>query len=248
MILAMFLPRNNLEKVWFFEKIFLLTNISMKIVLEMLFFSLSNTNFKFSELKKSIWRFNNTIKILSTICQIKLISKRKFTKAAINENFKTFMMHMSIPKAEISIYQMQAAQISALYWVKVHTKIPFKYANFSNSFSFNLAIKSLENISINKYVIKFVKEKQSFYKLSYTLNLVKVKTLKTYIETYLKTRLIYNSKSSSDVSIYINKKLSDNFCLYVNYRDIKILTMKYWYLFPLIDILLDWLSRAKRFT
>lgn len=49
---TMFSFYDNLKKVWFFEKTFLLANTSMEVVLEMLFLSFSNAGIKFAELGK----------------------------------------------------------------------------------------------------------------------------------------------------------------------------------------------------
>lgn len=43
--LTRFSLQDNLEMVWFFNKSFLLTNINIKVVLEMFFLALSNTDF-----------------------------------------------------------------------------------------------------------------------------------------------------------------------------------------------------------
>lgn len=37
--------QNSLEKIWFFEEIFLLVNTSIEVILEMLFLTFSNANF-----------------------------------------------------------------------------------------------------------------------------------------------------------------------------------------------------------
>lgn len=47
-----------------------------------------------------------------------------------------------------------------------------------------------KDIGINGYTIKLIKEKQLFYEPIYTLNLVKLETLKIYLKTYLKTGFI----------------------------------------------------------
>lgn len=47
-----------------------------------------------------------------------------------------------------------------------------------------------ENTSIDEYTIKLVDDKQSPYKSIYVLSLIKLKTLQTYIKTYLKTGFI----------------------------------------------------------
>ncbi len=48
----------------------------------------------------------------------------------------------------------------------------------------------LENSGINKHAIELIEEKQLPYKPVYTLSLVKLKTLKAYMETHLKTGFI----------------------------------------------------------
>lgn len=54
MILIRFLFQDSLKKIRFFEKTFLLTDISIKIVLETPFLSLSNTDIKFAERLKRV--------------------------------------------------------------------------------------------------------------------------------------------------------------------------------------------------
>lgn len=52
-----------------------------------------------------------------------------------------------------------------------------------------------ENTGMNEYTIKLIKDKQPPYRPIYTLNSVKLETLKAYIETHLTTRFIQSSKS-----------------------------------------------------
>lgn len=49
MTLTKFLLQNSLQGIRFFEKIFLLTNTSIKVILGMFFLSFSNTKVKFAE-------------------------------------------------------------------------------------------------------------------------------------------------------------------------------------------------------
>lgn len=74
-----------------------------------------------------------------------------------------------------------------------------------------------ENISINKYTIKLIEEKQSLYRPIYAFIPVELEILKTYIKTYLKIGLIQISKFLAGVFILINKKLDDNFYLCIDY-------------------------------
>lgn len=59
-----------------FQKIFLLANISVEVVLRMFFLILSNANIQFPE-KKLTWRFYTTAKALLTTKQLGVIIKKK---------------------------------------------------------------------------------------------------------------------------------------------------------------------------
>lgn len=63
-------------------------------------------------------------------------------------------------------------------------------------FSIYLAIELPKNTYINEHAIKLVKNKQPLYNFIYTINLIKLETLKTYIKTYLKTGFIWFFKLS----------------------------------------------------
>ncbi len=65
-----------------------------------------------------------------------------------------------------------------------------KYADYTNVFLTELAIELPENANINKYINKLINEKQSSYKPIYSLSLVKLESLKTYIKTHLKIGFI----------------------------------------------------------
>lgn len=84
---------------------------------------------------------------------------------------------------------------------KASTKILTKYSNYANILLFNLAIELPKNMEINKYTIKLIDNKQSLYWPIYILNLVKLETLKTYIETYLRQRFTQPSKSLISILI-----------------------------------------------
>lgn len=79
-------------------------------------------------------------------------------------------------------------------------------------------MKLPENTGINKYIIKLIKDKQLLYGIIYAFSIVELVTLKTYIETYLKTGFIWPSNSSADIPIFSDKKLNCNLCLYINLK------------------------------
>lgn len=69
---------------------------------------------------------------------------------------------------------------------------------------------------MNKYTIKLIDGKKPPYRPIYALSLVKLETLKAYIETYLKTGFIQAFKSLTGIPILFDKKPDDSFCQYVN--------------------------------
>lgn len=69
----------------------------------------------------------------------------------------------------------------------------------------------LKNIGIDEHTIKLLKNMQPLYGPIYALRLVELEILKTYIETYLKTRLIQPFKSLTSTSILFDKKSNKSF-------------------------------------
>ncbi len=105
-----------------------------------------------------------------------------------------------------------------------------------------------DNTRINEYAIELIDGKQSLYRLIYTLSPVELETLKTYIETHLKTGFIRPSKLFAGAPILLDKKPDGSLRRYVNYRGLNNLTIKNQYLLPLIGEFLDRLDQVKQFT
>ncbi len=104
------------------------------------------------------------------------------------------------------------------------------------------------NTGINKHAIELIEEKQPPYGLIYALSPVELETLKAYIETHLKTRFIWPSKSPIDAPILFDKKPDGSFRLCVNYQGLNNLTITNRYPLPLIGEALDCLGLVKQFT
>ena len=100
-------------------------------------------------------------------------------------------------------------------------------------------MKLPENTSINTHAIKLEKGKKPLYRPIYSLELVKLKTLKTYIETHLKTGFICASKSFAGASILFDKKPHGGLWLCVNYQGLHNLTIRNQYPLSLINKALD---------
>lgn len=83
-----------------------------------------------------------------------------------------------------------------------------------------------KNTDINKYIIELVEDKQSLYRRIYSLQSMKLETLKTYIETYLKTGFIWPSKSLAGIPIFFDQKLDRSLHFCINYQGLNNLTIK----------------------
>ena len=105
-----------------------------------------------------------------------------------------------------------------------------------------------ENTGINKHTIELQNGKQPPYGPIYSPGPVELETLKTYIETHLKTGFIQPSKSPAGAPILFDKKPDGSLRLCVDYQGLNNLTIKNRYPLPLIGEALDRLGRANRFT
>lgn len=166
----------------------------------------------------------------------------KFMKAAFNKFFGKFVIYVATLEIPVSIITMQPQRKRLLITFKqdkAMTEILIEYNNFVDVFSPNLAIDFLDCIGINKYDIKLVKSKLSLYGPIYSISLVELETLKTYIETHLKIGFIHLFKSPVKVPIVFNIKSHKSFYLYVNYQDSNNLIIKNCYSLSPISELLD---------
>ena len=140
----------------------------------------------------------------------------------MNEESKTFVIYITVLEilpglAGMTMHLSHTALIAGLKQDKASTKVLPKYLDHIDIFCFDLAIELLENTRINGHPIKLQQGKQPPYGLIYSLEPVELETLKTYIETHLKTGFIQPSKSLTSAPILFNKKLDNNLCLYINY-------------------------------
>ena len=94
---------DKLGRARFFQETFLLANISAVVVLGMLFLTLSNANVQFVE-KELTWRSYTTAKALLTTKRVELIDRKEFAKAALDENFETFVIHVASLKLVSGIH------------------------------------------------------------------------------------------------------------------------------------------------
>ena len=107
MIIADYLVKNKLEWVRFFYGTFLLANISLEIVSEMLFLTFSKANVRFAK-REFVWRTYMAAETLLTTKRVEIINKREFAAVALNRDDKIFVVYIAAlakPKA-IPIYSL----------------------------------------------------------------------------------------------------------------------------------------------
>ena len=106
----------------------------------------------------------------------------------MNENFKTIVVHVASLNLALEIHLDKGAKIVFLLTKEI--KIPDKYSDFADVFLEKKALVLPERTNLNEHAIKLEDGKQLLYKPIYSLKPVKQETLKTYIETHLKTGFI----------------------------------------------------------
>ena len=149
--------------------------------------------------------------------------------------------------AGMAIHLSRKSQILALIQDEAPIKVPYKYGDYADVFSFDLAIELPENSGINESAIKLQDGKQPPYGPIYSLKPMELETLKTYIKTHLKTGFIQPSQSLTSALIPFNKKPDSSLWQCINYWGLNNLTIQNWYPLPLIGEALDRLGRAKQF-
>lgn len=147
MILVSFKIEDKLKKAQFFQKIFLLANTSVKMILKIFLLTFSYVNMSFLE-QKLIWKFYIVAKALLTIKQVKCINKKEFAKVTLNENNETFIVHMTFSslrkKPTMTIHPAKKTQIVLL--LAQYVKILAKYLDFPDVFVEKKALVLLERI------------------------------------------------------------------------------------------------------
>ena len=184
------------------------------MVLSIFFLTFSNANVQFIEIEL-IWRSYTIAENLPITKRVKLISKKKFAKPALDENSKTFVIHVTFFNLVLVIYLDKKAQIASFFIKKV--KISDKYLDFTNVFFKEKVLVVPEHGKLNQHAINLENGKQPPYGLIYSLVPVELETLKIYIKTHLKTGFIQRFKSLSSASILFDKNPDSNFRLCFNY-------------------------------
>ena len=217
MVIADFQVKDKISRPRFLQKTFLVTNTKFDVILGMLFLKISNADMLFDK-EIFTWKIYTTNNALPTTKQVQIVDSEEFVIAALDINNKMFVMHITIWKQEeIPVYFENQAQIRALLFDKASTEVPAAYSNYNNIFSVEYAIEFLENTKINKHAIKLEESQQLPFKSIYSLRLVELKILKTYIKTNLANGFIQPFILSIGALILFDRKLDGSFRFYINY-------------------------------
>ena len=163
---------------------------------------------------------------------------------ALDSEQKVFVIHVATLFLPIKVYPDWGVQIATLIADKAFVIIPAEYLDFKDVFSKEFAVMLSEHTEINTHVIDLEESKQLPYSSIYSLGLVKLETLKTYIKTNLANSFIRPSKSPAIAPILFDKKPNGNFWLYVNYQSLNNIIIKNWYPLPLVGESLNYLGRT----
>ena len=252
-VVAVFSVADKANQVKFFEKTFLVANISPEVVFEMLFFTLSGVDIDFLgwEIR---WRTYTTKKFLPTTRCIELVGKKEFAAAMLDPEHKIYLVYVGLvsfivllSSSLLDVHLFRRPQIAGLIAKKAFTKVPIKYLDFVDIFSLDLASELFEHTWIKNHAIELINGQQPSYGPIYYLGPVELETLKAYIETNPANRFIRLSKSPASTFILFDQKSNGLFWLYVDYQELNNLMIKNRYLLSLIGELLNRLGRTKRF-
>ena len=155
----------------------------------------------------------------------------------MDEKSETFFVHLAVLNLIPGIHPDRAAQIASLLAKKI--RIPDKYSDFANVFLEEKTLVLPERTKLNEHAINLEDSKQPPYGPIYSLDLMELETLKTYIETHLKTGFIRPSKSPAGAPILFDKKPDGSLHLCVDYKGLNNPTIKNPYLLLLIGESLD---------
>ena len=245
MVIASFLLKDKLGKVCFFQETFLVADTQIKVILGMPFLTFSNVDIWFAE-RELVWRTYSATEALPTSQRVEIIDKKEFATAALNEEEETFVLYMAALSVDSNVHPSWQAQIALLDVKKV--TITSEYTDYTDLFSPDSAAELPKHIGINDHPINLIDDKQPPYGLIHILGPVKLEMLKTYLKTNLANDFIRPSKFPASAPILFIRKKDGNLQLYIDHQGLNNLTIKNWYLLPLIGESLDRSGRAKRFT
>ena len=248
MVITDFQIEDKASRPRFFQETFLVADTKFEVILGMPFLKINNADVSFGE-GTLTWRTYTINEALPTTEQVQIVDPKEFVIAALDVDSETFMVHVAIREREkMPVHSKRQAQVGVLLFDKAPTEVPAKYSDYSDVFSAENVAELPENTGMNEHAIELEEGKQPPFGLIYSLGLVELETLKTYIETNLANGFIRPSKFPAGAPILFDRKPDGSLRLCVDYRGLNNITIKNRYPLPLIGESLDRLGRARRFT
>ena len=149
------------------------------------------------------------------------VAIREQEEMAMNPDKKAQSRAQNQDKAQVGFQSRAQAQekakIGALLFNKAPIEVPAEYSDYSNVFLAENAVELPENSGMNEHAIELEEDKQPPFRPIYSLGLVKLETLKIYIETILANDFIRPFKSPAEAPILFDRKPDRSFRLCVDY-------------------------------
>ena len=127
MVVAAFWVVNKANQVRFFEKIFLVANVSLEEVFGMSFLTLRDADVDFL-LRDLRWRIYTSKEALATTTRVELVDKKEFAAATLDPEHETYVVHVaSLSSAPLiasqDVHSFRRPQISGLIAKKALTVV-----------------------------------------------------------------------------------------------------------------------------
>jgi hypothetical protein len=129
---------------------------------------------------------------------------------------------------------------------KISNEISSQYVAFQDIF-FEIKTHKFLKHDFHDYAIEIVLNRDSFFNFIYNLSTTKLKTLKNYINEYIKKNFIIEFVSFAKVFILFVKKTNDKLRLCVNYKELNEIIIKNRYSLFFINENLNKLFETKIF-
>ena len=107
-VIAAFQVFDMLGRSWFFQKTFLLANISMEVVLGIPFLTFSNAYIQFVK-KELIWKTYTTKEVLPITCRVEFINRKEFGNVVLDKNIGAFVVYVSFLGSRMTIHLARKA-------------------------------------------------------------------------------------------------------------------------------------------
>ena len=163
MVVSAFSMMYKANRVRFFEKTFLVANVSLEVVFGMLFLTLSGVKIDFSG-RELRWKTYTTEETLLITRHVELVGKKEFAAAALDPEYETYVVHIvslsSTPLASLDVHPSWRPQISELIAKEAPRKVSAEYSDFTDIFSLDLVSELPKHTKINNHAIELVESQQ----------------------------------------------------------------------------------------